>query len=41
MAQRSIPVCFTKDQLAKLEEYGKRKGALNPGQALEKLIRES
>ncbi len=41
MARRSIPVCFTKEQLKKLEEYGRQNGTLNSSQALEKLIKNA
>jgi len=41
MSKRTIPVCFTRDQLKRLEEYGKSSGTLNASQALEKLINDS
>ncbi len=40
MKKRSMPVCLTPDQLKKIEDFGKRKGALNTSQALEKILEE-
>ncbi len=40
MEKRSMPVCLTPDQLKKIEDFGKRKGALNSSQALEKILEE-
>jgi hypothetical protein len=37
MKERTMPVCFTPDQLKAVEEYAKKKGMLNASQALEKL----
>jgi hypothetical protein len=37
MKERSMPVCFTPDQLKALEEYAKKKGMLNASQAVEEL----
>ncbi|HKX81154.1 MAG TPA: hypothetical protein VJL54_02775 [Nitrososphaera sp.] len=37
MKERTMPVCFTPDQLQKLEEYAKKKGMLNASQAVEEL----
>ena len=39
--QRTMPVCFTKEQLERIEEYGKRHGMLNASQALEKLVEDA
>jgi hypothetical protein len=36
--KRTMPVCFTSDQLKLVEEYAKRKGMLNVSQAIEDLI---
>jgi hypothetical protein len=38
--KRTMPVCFTSDQLRLIEEYAKRKGMLNVSQAIEDLITE-
>ena len=35
--KRTMPVCFTPEQLAIVEEYAKKKGMLNASQALEEL----
>jgi hypothetical protein len=36
--RRTMPVCFTSDQLKLVEEYAKRRGMLNVAQAIEELI---
>jgi len=36
--KRTMPICFTSDQLKVVEEYAKRKGMLNSSQAIEDLI---
>jgi hypothetical protein len=36
--RRTMPVCFTSDQLKLIEEYAKRKGMLNASQAIEDLM---
>ncbi|MDQ3854424.1 MAG: hypothetical protein M3299_16525 [Thermoproteota archaeon] len=36
--RRTMPICFTSDQLKLIEEYAKRKGMLNVSQAIEDLI---
>lgn len=36
--EKTMPVCFTAEQLELIEEYGKRKGMLNASQAIEDLI---
>jgi len=41
MEKRSMPVCLTPDQIKKIENFGKRKGALNTSQALEKMLDEA
>jgi hypothetical protein len=35
--RRTMPVCFTSDQLKQVEQYAKRKGMLNVSQAIEEL----
>jgi hypothetical protein len=37
--KRSMPVCFTPDQIKVLEAYAKKKGMLNYNQALEEVIK--
>jgi len=37
--ERTMPVCFTPEQLKKVEEYGKKKGMLSPSQVIEELTR--
>jgi hypothetical protein len=39
--RRTMPVCFTSDQLRLVEEYAKRKGMLNASQAIEELDLEN
>ncbi|KAG2472761.1 MAG: hypothetical protein NPMRTHETA2_1700005 [Nitrosopumilales archaeon] len=41
MEKRSMPICFTKDQYKKLEEYGKKHGMLNLSQTVEKILNEA
>jgi hypothetical protein len=36
--KRTMPVCFTSEQLKLIEEYAKRKGMLNASQAIEDLM---
>ena len=36
--KRTMPICFTSDQLRVIEEYAKRRGMLNISQAIEHLI---
>jgi hypothetical protein len=36
--KRTMPICFTSDQLKMIEEYAKRRGMLNLSQAIEDLI---
>lgn len=36
--RRSIPVCFTPEQIRLLEEYAKRNGLLNSSQAIEHIV---
>jgi hypothetical protein len=37
MKERTMPVCFSPDQLKLVEEYARKKGMLNSGQAIEEL----
>ena len=37
--RRTMPVCFTPEQLKMVEEYAKKKGMLNAGQAIEELTK--
>jgi hypothetical protein len=36
--KRTMPICFTSDQLKLIEGYAKRRGMLNVSQAIEDLI---
>jgi hypothetical protein len=36
--KRSMPVCFTPDQIKTLESYAKKKGMLNYNQAIEEIM---
>lgn len=36
-AKRTMPVCFTPEQLKMIEEYARKKGMLNASQAVEEL----
>lgn len=36
--ERSMPVCFTPEQINALEVYAKKKGMLNYNQAIEEII---
>jgi hypothetical protein len=36
--KRTMPICFTSDQLKLIEDYAKRKGMLNLSQAVEDLV---
>jgi hypothetical protein len=40
MHERTMPVCFTPDQLKVIEQYAKKKGMLNASQAVEQLARQ-
>jgi hypothetical protein len=37
--KRTMPVCFTPEQLKMVEEYAKKKGMLNASQAIEELAK--
>lgn len=39
MKKRSMPICFTKEQYAMIEEFAKKHGMLNASQAVEKLLK--
>ena len=36
--RRSMPICFTPEQIKLLEDYAKKKGMLNSSQAIEYVI---
>ena len=36
--RRSMPVCFTPEQIKLLEEYAKKNGLLNSSQAIEHIM---
>jgi hypothetical protein len=40
MEKRSVPICFTKKEFAKIEEFAKKHGMLNASQAVEKILNE-
>jgi hypothetical protein len=37
--KRTMPVCFTPEQLKMVEEYAKKRGMLNASQAIEELTK--
>jgi hypothetical protein len=37
--ERTMPVCFTPEQLTAVEEYAKKRGMLNASQAIEELAK--
>jgi hypothetical protein len=39
MAERTMPVCFTKEQLKLVEKYARSKGMVNLSQAVEDIIK--
>ena len=41
MAERTMPVCFTKEQLKLIEKYAKSRGMVNLSQAVEDVIKNS
>ncbi|MEE8132784.1 MAG: hypothetical protein V3T40_04335 [Nitrososphaerales archaeon] len=41
MADRTMPVCFTEDQLKAIEKYAKAKGMLSLSQAVEDIIQNA
>ena len=38
MPERTMPICFTKEQLEEIEKYAKVKRMINPSQAVEDII---
>lgn len=40
MSKRTMPVCFTAEQYAKIEKIAKEQGMINASQAIEKLLKE-
>jgi hypothetical protein len=40
-SKRNVYVCFSKEEILFLEEYARKKGALNISQALESLVKDS
>ncbi len=38
MPKRTMPICFTREQVKILEEYAKAKGMLNVSQAVEEIV---
>ncbi|HLG37019.1 MAG TPA: hypothetical protein VI338_02705 [Nitrososphaera sp.] len=40
MKERTMPVCFTPDQLKMIEEFAKKKGMLNASQAVEEIAKQ-
>jgi hypothetical protein len=39
--KKTMPICFTPDQLKLIESYAKKKGMFNPSQAIEDIIERS
>jgi hypothetical protein len=39
MSKRTMPVCFTAEQHAKIEKIAKEQGLFNASQAIEKLLK--
>ena len=39
-SKRNVYVCFSKQDILAIEEFAKKKGALNISQALESLVKE-
>lgn len=39
MQERTIPLCFTREQAKILEEYAKARGMLNLSQAVEEILK--
>jgi hypothetical protein len=39
MAERTMPVCFTKEKLKLVEKYARSKGMVNLSQAVEDIIK--
>jgi len=41
MLDRTMPICFTKEQVKLIEKYAKSKGMVNLSQAVEDIIKNS
>ncbi|MFQ5940793.1 MAG: hypothetical protein ACE5KA_03745 [Nitrososphaerales archaeon] len=41
MQKRTIPVCFSKEQLKEIEKYAKAKGMVTLSQAVEDIIKNA
>ncbi len=41
MPERTMPVCFTKEQLKEIEKYAKAKGMVSLSQAVEDIIKNA
>lgn len=39
MPERTMPVCFTREQIKEIERYAKAKGMVNLSQAVENIIK--
>lgn len=40
MPERTMPVCFTREELKLIEKYARSRGMLNVSQAVEEIIRK-
>ena len=40
MEKRSMPICFTTEEYAKIEKFAKKHGMLNASQAIEDILKE-
>jgi hypothetical protein len=40
MKERTMPVCFTPDQLKTIEDYARKKGMLSANQAVEEIAKQ-
>jgi len=40
MSKRTMPVCFTAEQYAKIEKIAREQGMVNASQAIERLLKE-
>ena len=40
MTKRTMPICCDVEQYKMIEEYAKKHGMINAGQAVEKILRE-
>jgi len=38
MTKRTMPICFDIEQYKKIEKFAKKRGMLNPSQAIEKIL---